>query len=71
MGSTLDHGVVYIICIVMFVLLQAAFRVGSSTRLDDRVVVLENCKTQPLCYLLMSVYPDLYPVHALDDKVFI
>ena len=38
MGSMLDHRVVYIMCVVMFVLLQAAFRVGST--LDHRVVYI-------------------------------
>jgi len=32
-------------------------------------VALEEFKTQPLTFLLMQVYPHLYPVHMLDDKV--
>ena len=30
---------------------------------------MELCKNLPLCYLLQEIYPDLYPVHNLDDKV--
>lgn len=48
---------------------QVAFRIGHSTRLDERIAALESCKTQPLAYMLMSIYPHLYPIHALDDKV--
>ena len=48
---------------------QRAFRTGISTRLDERVYALENCKTMPLQYLLMALHPNLYPVHALDDQV--
>ena len=48
---------------------QIAFRLGTSTKLDDRVYALEQCKSLPLRYLIQHVYPDLYPVHALDDKV--
>jgi len=30
---------------------------------------MEQCKTLPVQYLIQSIYPDLYPVHALNDKV--
>jgi len=30
---------------------------------------MEQCKTLPVLYLIQSIYPDLYPVHALSDKV--
>ena len=46
-----------------------AFRVGASTKLDERVITLEELKTLPLAHLLMRVYPHLYPVHMLDEKV--
>ena len=46
-----------------------AFRVGTSTKLDDRTNALEMCKNLPLKYLLQEVYPDLYPVHMLDENV--
>ena len=48
---------------------QMAFRVGTSTKLDDRTNALEMCKNLPLKYLLQEVYPDLYPVHMLDENV--
>ena len=50
---------------------QRGFRIGSSTKLDDRVYALEQIKTLPLNFLLLELYPNLYPVHALDDKVSI
>ena len=50
-------------------LLQRGFRIGSSTKLDDRVYALEQIKTLPLNYFLLELYPSLYPVHSLDDQV--
>ena len=49
--------------------LQRAFRIGTSTKLDERVFALEQLKTQPVGALLRSVYPDLYPLHLMQDKV--
>jgi len=48
---------------------QSAFRVSTSTKLDDRIFAMEQCKILPVLYLIQSIYPDLYPVHALNDKV--
>ncbi|XP_033231319.1 protein transport protein Sec24A [Belonocnema kinseyi] len=45
-----------------------AFRSGMNTRLDDRVYAMCQLKTLPLSHLIQTIYPDLYPVHALDDK---
>lgn len=39
-----------------------------STRLDDRVFAMFQLKILPLAQLIQMVYPDLYPVHALDDR---
>lgn len=47
---------------------QIAFRSGTSTRLDDRVFAMCQLKTLPILQLIQMVYPDLYPVHVLDDK---
>ncbi|CAH0392823.1 unnamed protein product [Bemisia tabaci] len=52
---------------VLALLKQTAFRVGSSTRLDDRVFAMNQMKCLPLTFLIQSVYPDLYPVHYLDQ----
>jgi len=30
---------------------------------------MEQCKVLPVHYLIQSIYPDLYPIHALSDKV--
>lgn len=45
-----------------------AFRTGTSTRLDDRVYTMCQMKALPLCQLIQMVYPDLYPIHNLDDR---
>lgn len=61
----------YIVDIVINIFvsnLQIAFRSGTSTRLDDRIFAMFQLKTLPLAQLIQVVYPDLYPVHILDDR---
>ncbi|XP_044749387.1 protein transport protein Sec24A [Coccinella septempunctata] len=48
-----------------------AFRTGTSTRLDDRVKAMIDMKTLPLTALIQYIYPDLYPVHNLEDQQII
>ncbi|KAF2903746.1 hypothetical protein ILUMI_02422 [Ignelater luminosus] len=45
-----------------------AFRTGTSTRLDDRVKAMCDMKSLPLYFLIQKIYPDLYPVHNLEDQ---
>ena len=47
---------------------QVSFRVGLSTKLDDRIFAMCELKTMPLHMLISSIYPDLYPVHDLSEK---
>lgn len=54
-------------CLELF--LQMAFRSGTTTRLDDRVYAMCQMKTLPLSQLIQFIYPDLYPVHCLDQYV--
>ncbi|XP_045520158.1 protein transport protein Sec24A isoform X1 [Pieris brassicae] len=44
-----------------------ALRTGTSTRLDERVAAMCDLKCQPLPQLLRTVYPDLYPIHTLEQ----
>ncbi|CAG9822963.1 unnamed protein product [Phaedon cochleariae] len=46
---------------------HTAFRTGSSIRLDDRVMSMVNMKTKPLYMQIQDIYPDLYPIHNLED----
>lgn len=46
---------------------QPAFRVGVSTKIDERVAAMEKMKNLPLPYLINYIYPDLYPVHGEID----
>ena len=50
-------------------LVQTAFRAGSATRLDDRAYYLDLCKTLPTQYLVQLFYPDLYPIHTIEEQV--
>ncbi|CAI9716328.1 transport Sec24A-like isoform X1 [Octopus vulgaris] len=52
---------------VLSLLKSKAFR-SSHVSLDERVCAMEQCKTLPMCYLLQKIYPNLYPVHNLDDE---
>ncbi|CAH1276614.1 unnamed protein product [Diabrotica balteata] len=45
-----------------------AFRTGSSTRLDDRVMKMIEMKTKPLYMLIQDIYPDLFPIHNLEHQ---
>lgn len=52
---------------LLALLKRKAFRTGVSTRLDERVADMCNMKTLPLAQLLRAVYPDLYPIHELEQ----
>ncbi|KAL1139045.1 hypothetical protein AAG570_009106 [Ranatra chinensis] len=52
---------------ILALLKHVAFRIGQSTRLDDRVYAMCQMKTLPLQQLMQSIYPDLYPVHNILD----
>ncbi|CAH1098646.1 unnamed protein product [Psylliodes chrysocephalus] len=47
---------------------HTAFRTGTSTRLDDRVMKMIEMKTKPLYMLMQDIYPDLYPIHQLENQ---
>jgi protein transport protein SEC24 len=48
--------------------IKIAFKFGS-IRMDDRVYAMSLMKTMPLKYLMLCIYPHLYAIHNLDDKV--
>ncbi|XP_064552039.1 protein transport protein Sec24A [Drosophila montana] len=50
---------------ILALLKHPAFRVGTSTRLDDRVFAMDNMKTMPLDQLMKYIYPELYKIDAL------
>lgn len=50
---------------ILALLKHPAFRVGTSTRLDDRVYAMDCMKTLPLDQLMKYVYPELYKIDAL------
>ncbi|CAF4246970.1 unnamed protein product, partial [Rotaria magnacalcarata] len=37
-------------------------------KVDDRAYHLDLCKTLPTQYLIQILYPDLYPIHTIEDK---
>ncbi|XP_057650879.1 protein transport protein Sec24A [Diorhabda carinulata] len=47
---------------------HVAFRTSTSTRLDDRVMKMIDMKTKPLYMLIKDVYPDLFPIHNLEQQ---
>lgn len=50
---------------VLSILKSRAYRLGVSTRLDDRVAAMELLKTLPPTYLASYLYTHVYAVHAL------
>ncbi|XP_033246368.1 protein transport protein Sec24A-like isoform X2 [Drosophila miranda] len=50
---------------ILGLLKHPAFRVGTSTRLDDRVYAMDCMKTLPLDQLMKFVYPELYKIDVL------
>ena len=48
-----------------------AFRLGSSSRLDERCFAMQQFKVMPLSLAMLSVYPKMYPIHDLSDEVSI
>ncbi|KAK3915556.1 Protein transport protein Sec24B [Frankliniella fusca] len=52
---------------ILALLKNVAFRSGTNTRLDDRFFAMCQMKTLPLSNLIQFIYPDLYPVHCLDQ----
>ncbi|KAG7212803.1 hypothetical protein KM043_013060 [Ampulex compressa] len=68
-GGLIAPGSLKMLPLYIIALLKCiAFRSGTSTRLDDRVFAMCQLKTLPLYQLIQMVYPDLYPIHALDDR---
>ncbi|CAF4515678.1 unnamed protein product, partial [Rotaria magnacalcarata] len=47
---------------------STAFRAGSTTKLDDRAYYIDLCKTLPTQYLMQIFYPDLYPIHTIEER---
>uniref|UniRef100_A0A8D8UJ22 Protein transport protein Sec24A n=2 Tax=Cacopsylla melanoneura TaxID=428564 RepID=A0A8D8UJ22_9HEMI len=52
---------------ILALLKHPAFRIGQSTRLDDRLYAMMEMKCLPLNNLMLSIYPELYPLHTLDQ----
>lgn len=46
-----------------------AFRTNQATRLDERMFSMCQMKSLPLTSLIQYIYPDLYPIHALEEQV--
>ncbi|XP_046466052.1 protein transport protein Sec24A isoform X1 [Neodiprion pinetum] len=68
-GSLLAPGNLKLLPLYIIALLKyIAFRSGTSTRLDDRVFAMCQMKALPLSHLIQHVYPDMYPIHALNDE---
>ncbi|XP_028322644.1 protein transport protein Sec24A [Gouania willdenowi] len=53
---------------ILALLKQKAFRLGTSTRLDDRVFAMCQLKYQPLAYAMPMIHPSLYRLDDLTDE---
>ncbi len=46
-----------------------AVRVGSSTKLDERVSAMMEVMAMPIFHIMHLMYPPLYPVHNIHQQV--
>lgn len=53
---------------ILAILKHVCFRLGTSTKLDERVYAMNQMKTLPLSQLMPYIYPAMYAVHNLDEK---
>ena len=53
---------------VLALMKNLAFKFGN-VKMDDRVYAMNLHKTMPLKYLMLCIYPHLYAIHNLDDRV--
>uniref|UniRef100_A0A2H8TWN2 Protein transport protein Sec24B n=2 Tax=Melanaphis sacchari TaxID=742174 RepID=A0A2H8TWN2_9HEMI len=53
---------------ILATLKHAAFRTNQPTRLDERMFSMCQMKSLPLNNLIQYIYPDLYPVYALEEQ---
>ncbi|XP_037524077.1 protein transport protein Sec24A isoform X2 [Rhipicephalus sanguineus] len=68
LGLPIPHCARLVPLYVLALMKHTAFRVGISTKLDERVFAMEQMKMMPLSYLMTYIYPALYPLHMLDDQ---
>uniref|UniRef100_A0A2S2Q3L3 Protein transport protein Sec24A n=1 Tax=Sipha flava TaxID=143950 RepID=A0A2S2Q3L3_9HEMI len=53
---------------ILATLKHAAFRTNQPTRLDERMFSMCQMKSLPLNSLIQYIYPDLYPIHNLEEQ---
>uniref|UniRef100_A0A8C7UHX3 SEC24 homolog B, COPII coat complex component n=1 Tax=Oncorhynchus mykiss TaxID=8022 RepID=A0A8C7UHX3_ONCMY len=53
---------------VLALLKQKALRMGTSTKLDERVFAMCEFKSQPLQQIMRAVHPDLYRLDTMSDQ---
>lgn len=53
---------------ILALLKHQAFRLGVSTKLDERSAAMERLKTLPLDDIITYIYPDLYPIMSISDE---
>ncbi|XP_050423088.1 protein transport protein Sec24B [Adelges cooleyi] len=53
---------------ILATLKHSAFRTSQPTKLDDRIFSMCQMKSLPLYSLMQFIYPDLYPIHTLEEQ---
>ncbi|XP_050538607.1 protein transport protein Sec24A isoform X2 [Daktulosphaira vitifoliae] len=53
---------------ILATLKHIAFRTNQPTRLDDRTFSMCQMKSLPLYSLMQFIYPNLYPIHTLEEQ---
>ncbi|KFD52515.1 hypothetical protein M514_06549 [Trichuris suis] len=53
---------------VLALLKHKAFAHGTSIKLDHRMFEMCNLRTLPMFYLMLDIYPNLYPIHSFSNE---
>ncbi|UXI14295.1 protein transport protein Sec24A-like isoform X3 [Sarcoptes scabiei] len=68
-GLFISHQTRLLPLYTLALLKHTSFRMGISTRIDERVYAMEQMKTMPNKYLMLYIYPNLYPIHYEFDPL--
>ncbi|CAH3193392.1 unnamed protein product, partial [Porites evermanni] len=67
-GLLAPHSLRLLPLFILAIMKHVAFRLGSSSRLDERCFAMQQFKVMPLSLAMLSVYPKMYPIHDLSDE---
>ncbi|PFX31272.1 protein transport protein Sec24A-like [Stylophora pistillata] len=67
-GLIAPHSLRLLPLFILAIMKHMAFRLGSTSRLDERCFSMQQLKVMPLSLVMLSIYPKMYPIHELSDE---